>query len=56
VGCAVSQRFTTEQPTLPAIKNAIKSYSDFNLDIKALIFHSDASGQNYDKEYLKLTT
>ncbi len=55
VGYAVSQRLTTEQTTLPALKNAIKSRMDLNMDIKALIFHSDGGGQYYDKEFLKLT-
>jgi len=55
VGYAVSQRLTTEQTTLPALKNAIKSRTDLNMDIKALIFHSDGGGQYYDKEFLKLT-
>ena len=56
VGYAVSQRLTTEQTTLPALKNAIKSRSDLNMNIKSLIFHSDGGGQYYDKEFLKLTT
>jgi len=55
LGYAVSQRLTTEQTTLPALKNAIKSRMDLNMDIKALIFHSDGGGQYYDKEFLKLT-
>ncbi len=56
VGYAVSQRLTTEQTTLPALKNAIKSRMDLMLNIDALIFHSDGGGQYYDKEFLKLTT
>lgn len=55
VGHAVSERLTTEQTTLPALKNAIKSRMDLNMDIKALIFHSDGGGQYYDKEFLILT-
>lgn len=55
VGYAVSQRLTTEQTTLPALKKAIKSRIDLNMNINALIFHSDGGGQYYDKEFLKLT-
>jgi len=55
VGYAVSQRLTTEQTTLPALKKAIKSRMDLNMNINALIFHSDGGGQYYDKEFLKLT-
>lgn len=55
IGYTVSQRLTTEQTTLPALKNAIKSRMDLNMDIKALIFHSDGGGQYYDKDFLKLT-
>lgn len=56
VGHAVSQRLTTEQTTLPALKNAIKSRMDLKMNIKTLIFHSDGGGQYYDKEFLKITT
>lgn len=55
VGHAVSQRLTTEQTTLPALRNAIKSRMDLNMDIKTLIFHSDGGGQYYDKGFLALT-
>ncbi len=56
VGYAVSQRLTTEQTTLSALKKAIKSRTDLNMNINELIFHSDGGGQYYDKEFLKLTT
>lgn len=55
VGHAVSQRLTTEQTTLPALRNAIKSRMDLNMNIKMLIFHSDGGGQYYDKEFIVLT-
>ena len=55
VGYAVSQRLTTEQTTLPALRSAIKSRVDLKMDIKTLIFHSDGGGQYYDKEFLVLT-
>jgi transposase InsO family protein len=53
VGHAVSQRLTTEQTTLPALKMALKRRKQ---DIpEDMIFHSDGGGQYYDKAFLKLT-
>ncbi len=54
-GYSVSQRLTTEQTTLAAIKLAIRKRSKYHKDLKGLIFHSDGGGQYYDKEFLKLT-
>ena len=55
VGYAVSQRLKTEQTTLPALQKAIKSSIDLNVNLDALIFHSDGGGQYYDKDFLLLT-
>jgi len=55
VGYAVSQRLKTEQTTLPALQKAIKSRIDLNVNLDALIFHSDGGGQYYDKDFLLLT-
>ncbi len=55
VGHAVSERLKTEQTTLPALQKAIKSRIDLNININALIFHSDGGGQYYDKDFLELT-
>ena len=55
VGYAVSQRLKTEQTTLPALQKAIKSRLDLNVNLDALIFHSDGGGQYYDKDFLLLT-
>jgi putative transposase len=53
VGHQTSQRLTTEQTTLPALKMAIHLRKSDN--IEGLIFHSDGGGQYYDKAFLKLT-
>ena len=55
VGYHVSQRLTTEQTTLPALKIAIKQREKEKQSVDGLIFHSDGGGQYYDKEFLKLT-
>lgn len=55
VGYHVSQRLTTEQTTLPALKMAIKQRIKEKQSVEGLIFHSDGGGQYYDKEFLKLT-
>lgn len=55
VGYNVSQRLTTEQTTLPALKMAIKQRIKEKQSVEGLIFHSDGGGQYYDKEFLKLT-
>ena len=55
VGYAVSERLTTEQTTLPALKMAIKIRKAENMSLSGLIFHSDGGGQYYDKEFLSLT-
>ena len=53
LGHSVSQRLTTEQTTLPALREAIKVRQ--NSMIAGMIFHSDGGGQYYDKAFLKLT-
>lgn len=55
IGHNVSQRLTTEQTTLPALKMAINLRSRNKQSIMGCIFHSDGGGQYYDKEFLKLT-
>ena len=55
IGYHVSQRLTTEQTTLPALKMAIKQKIKEKRSVEGLIFHSDGGGQYYDKEFLKLT-
>jgi putative transposase len=53
LGHSVSQRLTTEQTTLPALKQAIEVRRNFL--IEGVIFHSDGGGQYYDKAFLQLT-
>lgn len=53
VGYSISDRLTTEQTTLPALKQAIKTRKN-NLPPN-IIFHSDGGGQYYDKGFLALT-
>lgn len=53
LGYSVSQRLTTEQTTLPALKDVIK-VRKYSIEV-GVIFHSDGGGQYYDKEFLKLT-
>lgn len=55
VGYNVSERLTTEQTTLPALKMAARQRIKQKQSIEGLIFHSDGGGQYYDKEFLKLT-
>jgi transposase InsO family protein len=53
IGHHTSQRLTTEQTTLPALKMALKTRKGSMLP--DTIFHSDGGGQYYDKEFLKLS-
>jgi putative transposase len=51
VGFAVSRRLMTEQTTIPAIRMALTQRNP----PPGLIFHSDAGGQYYCKEFLRIT-
>lgn len=51
VGYSVSKRLLTEQTTIPAIQMAIQDRKP----AAGLIFHSDAGGQYYCKEFLAIT-
>ncbi len=53
LGYHVADRLTTQQTTLPALKQAIKTRK--NKLPHNIIFHSDGGGQYYDKEFLALT-
>jgi putative transposase len=53
LGYSVSKRLLTEHTTLPALKMAIKTRQDF--DLQGLIFHSDGGGQYYAQAFLELT-
>jgi putative transposase len=53
LGHQVSRQLTTEQTTLPALQQAIKTRGGQILP--GIIFHSDGGGQYYDKEFLKYT-
>lgn len=53
VGYHVSKRLTTESTTLPALKMALKTRRNVNLN--GLILHSDGGGQYYDKDFLLMT-
>jgi putative transposase len=53
LGYAVSSRLTTEQTTLPALRQAVKTRG--GSIAPQLIFHSDGGGQYYDKEFLSYT-
>ena len=53
LGHSVSQRLTTEQTTLPALKMAIKNRNGQLPE--GVIFHSDGGGQYYSKAFLELT-
>jgi putative transposase len=53
LGYAVSSRLTTEQTTLPALRQAVKARG--GSIAPQLIFHSDGGGQYYDKEFLSYT-
>ncbi len=54
-GYSVSKRLTTEQTTLPALKQAVAIREKQGLSVQNAIFHSDGGGQYYDKEFLKFT-
>jgi putative transposase len=53
LGYAVSSRLTTEQTTLPALKEAVRARG--GSIAPQLIFHSDGGGQYYDKAFLSYT-
>jgi len=53
LGHSVSGRLLTEQTTLPALHQAIKTRG--TKELAGLIFHSDGGGQYYDKLFLALT-
>jgi putative transposase len=54
LGYAVSSRFTTEQTTLQALKEAVKARG--GSIPKQIIFHSDSGGQYYEKAFLSYTS
>jgi putative transposase len=53
LGYAVSSRLTTEQTTLPALRQAVKARG--GTVPSQLIFHSDGGGQYYDQDFLSYT-
>ena len=53
LGHSLSERLTTEQTTLPALRSAINT-RESKLPT-GIIFHSDGGGQYYDKAFLKTT-
>lgn len=53
LGYAVSSRLTTEQTTLPALRQAVKARG--GTVPPQLIFHSDGGGQYYDQDFLSYT-
>jgi putative transposase len=53
LGYAVSSRLTTEQTTLPALRQAVQARG--GTVPPQMIFHSDGGGQYYDKEFLSYT-
>lgn len=53
IGHHTSQRLTTEQTTLPALKMALRLRK--GLINPGIIFHSDGGGQYHDKEFLNLS-
>ena len=55
IGHCVSERLTTEQTTLPALRMAIKLRIKEGYEIIGVIFHSDGGGQYYSKKFLELT-
>ena len=55
LGYWVSDRLTTEQTTLPALRRAIKVRIKEGNEIIGVIFHSDGGGQYYSKKFLALT-
>jgi putative transposase len=54
LGYAVSSRLTTEQTTLPALRQAVRARGGSIAE--QLIFHSDGGGQYYDKDFLSYTS
>lgn len=54
IGKSISKGLCTEETTMPAIKEAIRSRRRWRKG-KRTIIHSDGGGQYYDKEFLKLT-
>jgi len=55
IGFNTSERLTTGQTTLPALKMAVKKRKKAKQSIEGLIIHSDGGGQYYDKEFLGFT-
>jgi transposase InsO family protein len=53
LGHSVSGRLQTEQTTLPALRDAIRTRGEIQ---KGIILHSDGGGQYYDQDFLKLTS
>jgi len=53
LGYAVSSRLTIGQPTLPALRQAVKARG--GTVPPQLIFHSDGGGQYYDQDFLSYT-
>ncbi|MBW1916138.1 MAG: IS3 family transposase, partial [Deltaproteobacteria bacterium] len=53
VGSSVSQNLRTENTTIPAIRQLIRTRGSQNLE--NAIFHSDGGGQYYCKEFIKIT-
>jgi putative transposase len=53
VGSSVSNNLRTENTTIPAIRQVVKTRGSQNLE--GAIFHSDGGGQYYCKEFLKIT-
>jgi putative transposase len=53
VGSSVSQNLRTENTTIPAIRQLIRTIGSQNLE--NAIFHSDGGGQYYCKEFTKIT-
>ena len=53
VGYSVSDKLTTEETVILALKRAIACRKGVNLS--GLIFHSDGGGQYYSREFLKIT-
>jgi transposase InsO family protein len=54
LGHVASKRLTTEETTLPALRQAIATRGGKVAD--NIIFHSDGGGQYYDKEFLEYTS
>jgi transposase InsO family protein len=55
LGYSVSSRLTTEQTTLPALKQAILFRKKSGILPEGIILHSDGGGQYYDKVFIALT-